>query len=240
MNVVFLGGCHLVGKPHGVSAGFVRQLWKRWRQIDRTVHFEILPYAVQWQALFDACREALKKDPDLFVLNIQSGLVLPTWERTMKRIGLKQGESMDATENWFAPLAWKPQARGAWYWRAKRLGILALGGHREKWSWIEREWNKLAQEFQISRTRVIVMTPTPVKDEFFIRGTSNLERVRKIVLTYREGYEVFDALTEVQTLGEAGLWFDGQHISRDAHVLIANQLWSMICEKGAYPCNTIS
>lgn len=236
MDVIFVGGCHLVGKPHGVSAGFVRRLWKRWRQFDRNIHFDMLPYAVEWQALFDTCREALKKEPDCLVLNIQSGLVLPTWDRTMKRWGLKIVNEMNATENWFAPIEWKPQKRGQWYWKAKRMGILALGGHHEKWAWIEKEWEKLALEFEKGLTRVIIMTPTPVKDEFFIHGTANLERVREIVLSFGRCYQVYDAFTAVKTLGDEGLWLDGQHISREAHKLVADQLWNMMCEKGEYPC----
>ena len=236
MKATFVGGCHLVGKPHGVSAGFVRKLWKRWRSLDRNVHFEMIPYAVQWTALFDACLEGLKKEPDFLVLNIQSGLVLPTWDRTMKRLGIKKEDQANATENWFAPIEWKPQSRGHFYWRAKRLGILALGGHKEKWTWIEKEWGKLAQEFSKSKTRVIIMTPTPVKDEFFVRGIANLERVCEMVLTYEDDYEVYDAYVAVKGLGNLGLWLDGQHISREAHILIADQLWSLIYEKGEYPC----
>lgn len=238
MNGIFVGGCHLVGKPHGVSAGFVRRLWKRWREVDREVHFELLPYAVEWAALFSACREALAKKPDFLVLNIQSGLVLPTWDRTMKRWGLKKEEPLEATANWFEPLEWKPQKRGTWYWQAKRLGILVLGGHRERWSWIESEWIKLAQEFAQSSTRVIVMTPTPVNNAFFVHGMANLERVRQIVLAHQQGYEVYDAFTSVSTLGKKGLWLDGQHISREAHELIAGELWDLMCEKGEDPCRT--
>jgi hypothetical protein len=236
MKGIFIGGCHLVGKPHGVSAGFVRRLWRQWRNLDKNVHFEMIPYAVEWAALFDACREGLRKKPDFLVLNIQSGLVLPTWDRTMIRLGIKNQKPVQDTENWFEPLDWKPQNRGRFYWSIKKMGILMLGGHREKWHWIEEEWKKLAQELYESKTLTIIMTPTPVNDEFFVHGSANLERVRKIVLKYKYSYEVYDAYEAVKTLGEEGLWLDGQHISREAHALIADQLWCLIREKGEYPC----
>lgn len=89
MNVVFVGGCHLVGKPHGIQQGFVRLLWKRWRKVYPRLHFDLIPYAVNWNALLAVFRETVnqpEKKPDLIIINIQAGLVLPTWERTLKRL----------------------------------------------------------------------------------------------------------------------------------------------------------
>lgn len=236
MRGIFVGGCHIVGKPHGSSYGFVRLLWKRWRSQDRKVHFDLLPYAVSWEALFRVCRDALVGKPDFIVLNIQSGLVLPTWERTLQRRGFKPGQPQgEPTENWFAPLRWEPEHRGRIYWTLKKLGILFLGGQREDWERIENEWARLAAEFAASPVRVIVMTPTPVRDDYFVRGTNNLERIRKMVLSY-SGYEVCDVYPSLRALGSEGLWYDGQHLSKKGHHVIAELLGDMFCSKGDTSC----
>lgn len=229
MKVAFVGGCHLVGKPHGVQYSFVRLLWKRWRGKERDVHFDLIPYAVRWEALFEACREALNRKPAVLVVNVQAGLVLPTWERTMKRLGFGYGDNApEATLNWFGPSAWKLDQKGKAYWMMKKAGIFLLGGHRENWQLIGDMWRELSCLFRESSTRVIVMTPTPAHPEYFLRGKANLQQVRKIIFEHSSVYEVCDVYSGLDKMGEKALWIDGQHLSKDGHLLIAEQLWEML------------
>lgn len=224
MKVIFVGGCHLVGKPHGVQYGFVRLLWKRWRRINRDVHFDLMPYAVNWDALLQTCKAALVRSPELLIINLQAGLVLPTWERTIKR-WKRAGEITQATQNWFAPTTWKPQGKGRLYWRIKAALIILLGGHCENWHRINAIWEELGQLFYQSTTRVIVMTPTPARKEYFVRGKSHLERVRKMVLANAGNYDVCDVYPELEQMGAEALWIDGQHLSIGGHAIVAETLW---------------
>lgn len=229
MKVVFIGGCHLVGKPHGVQYGFVRRLWKRWRKESRDVHFDLVPYAARWDSLLEACRDVLARFPDVIIVNIQAALVLPTWDRTLRRLGFSgENKAEDPALNWFAPTAWKPANQGRAYWIAKRAGILLLGGHRENWSRIEEVWQEISRLLKRSPARVIVLTPTPANGEFFVRGQANLERVRELVLRFSDCYEVCDIYPDLQKMGNEALWLDGQHISVAGHTLIEEKLWSTL------------
>lgn len=227
MKVIFVGGCHLVGKPHGVQYGFVRLLWRRWRKLNRKLHFDMVPYAVNWEALLQACKDGLAGSPDVLILNIQAGLVLPTWERTLKRWRVTTGETAEVTLNWLAPTIWKPQGKGRIYWGIKGALIVLFGGHRENWHRIREIWEELTNLFAQSPSRIIVMTPTPVRKEYFVWGKSHLERVRKMVL---EGhyYEVCDVYPELLSIGSEALWIDGQHISILGHVKVADALWRLL------------
>lgn len=234
MRVVFVGGCHLVGKPHGVQHGFVRLLWKSWRRIVPGLHFELVPYATDWQALQRACLEILAdplQEPDVLIVNLQAGLVLPTWERTLKRLGLKENsKEPEATENWFAPPVWHPKDRNRCYWFLKKGAIFLLGGHREDWEGIRVLWAELSERFAQAKARVIVMSPTPVLNRHFVFGQKNLETVRSLVLQGVDSgrYEVCDVYGQLLPLGERALWLDGQHLSKESHNLIAQSLEEML------------
>lgn len=241
MRVTFVGGCHLVGKPHGVQHGFVRLLWKSWRRVCTELHFDLVPYATNWQALQRACLQVLsdpQRQPDILILNLQSGLVLPTWQRTLQRLGLnKDRKEAEATENWFAPPV-RPKDRSRWYWLWKKIAIVLLGGHREDWRGIEQIWANLSLVFAKAKTRVIVMSPTPVKSKYFVFGRKNLESVRRLVLHGADSgyYEVFDVYPMLFELGEKALWLDGQHLAKESHVLIAQSLGKMLIHKEECAC----
>ncbi len=231
MKVIFVGGCHLVGKPHGVSCGFVRLLWKRWRKINRNLHFDLIPYSVDWKSLLDSVKEALARRPDLIIINTQAGLVLPTWDRTLVRLGLRPKQEIDELrDNWAKTLVWQPKDKGKFYWQIKSLGILILGGHRENWNSIETLWQELSEEIEQAMVPVIIMTPTPARGEYFVRGVENLERFREMVLRYASCYRVCDVYPELKALNLDALWIDGQHLSKKGHMVVGDRLWHSIQE----------